>query len=188
MKIKLLFLTFTLFLTFAPAFAADNYYELYDGAQMADFKLLKDIDPFQAQDYYDYAWAPYPLFRTCSTLIFKDISIEPGYYLLAARKMNGKDYVFFKEQGKVKHIIPVVKTETVPEFFYENIMPQPKKTKWQKFTTGVSDKFFKTAKNSKKQSPPNSFIQTSKIDNNITVVTLFYGELKYYMVFKTSLY
>ncbi len=168
--------------------ADEDYAQIYESLQPPTFTLLKNIDPFQEQDYYDYAWAPYPLFRTSSALIFKDNTIQPGYYLLAARTMHGKDYVFFKEQGIVSHVIPVYKKESVPQYFYDNVIPKPQKTKWENFTTAVQNKFFKAAKNSKRKPPPDSYIQTLPIDDTYVVIVLYYGPQKYFMLFKKQQY
>ena len=169
------------------AFCEVDYWKLYEESQPADFKLVHGIDPFQAQDYYEYAWAPYPLFRSSATLYYKDDAIPPGYYLLAPRTMKGRDYVFFKESGTVKYIIPVVKKELVPEMFYENRIPRPKKTRWETFCDNNSKRFHKLFKSSKKQPPPQSYIETHRIDSNLTLMILYYGNHKYYTLYKTKL-
>jgi len=184
---KIILLVLSVFLAGA-AIADEDYAAIYQSVQPADFKLVKKIDPFQEQDYYDYAWAPYPLFRTSSALKYKDGVIDPGYYLLAARTMHGRDYVFFKENGVVAHVVPVYKKEDVPALFYENHVPKPQMTKWEKFADNTSKKFFKTAKSSQKQPPPDSYIQTVPGDNDYIVIILYYGPSKYYMVFNTSAY
>lgn len=163
---------------------AKNFDEIFSSTQPADFSLLKNVDPYQQEDYHDYAWTPYPLFRTCSNLYTQTGVIEAGYYLLVPREMKGRKYVFFKENGIVKHVVPVHKTEAVEAFFYENIMPQPKKNKWQKFTEGTAKKFHKTFKGSRKQAPPNAFIVTNHQDANYSEIILYYENTKYFMLFK----
>lgn len=171
----------------AAAFA-DNYDYIFANTKPADFQLLKNIDPYQQEDYYNYAWTPYPLFRTSSKLITQSSVIEPGYYLLVPRTMKDRDYVFFKENGVVRHIVPVYKTEAVNELFYSNIMPQPSKTKWQKFTTRMADKFYKTFNGSKKQPPPKAFIETAHLDGKYMDINFYYGDKKYSMLFKVEQY
>ena len=165
-----------------------SYDDIFASTQPADFTLLKSVDPYQQEDYYNYAWTPYPLFRTSSALYTKNSTIEAGYYLLVPRNMKGRDYVFFKENGVVRHVVPVFKTEVVSELFYENIMPQPKKTKFQKFTENTAKKFHKTFNGSKKQPPPNSFIETNIQENKYAEIILYYGNTKYYMLFKLDRY
>ena len=114
-----------------PAFAQSDYATLYQNSHVADFKLVHDIDPYQNEDYQKYAWSPYPLFRLASDVYFKGQTIPAGYYILTPREMYGNPYVFFKEAGKVKFIIPVVKKELVPVDFYHSNLPSPKYTKWQ---------------------------------------------------------
>jgi len=172
--------------TFIPAFAANDYERLYNEAEVPKIKLMHDLDPYQNEDYYNYAWSPYPLFRTASTLYFKDITIPPGYYLLAAREIKGKDYVFFKEAGKVKYIIPVVETDVVLEDFYKRKMPEPQLTKGQKFKKNTGNFFSKLFKDSKKQPPPRSFIQAQKLDGNFYEIIYYYGNKKYTMYFRTT--
>ena len=101
--------------------------------------------------------------------------------------MKDRDYVFFKEAGKVKYIIPVVKKELVPVDFYHNNLPTPKLTKWQGFCKKVRDGFYTVFRNSsRKAPPPNSYIITENIEGNMYLIVLYYGDVKYYMVFKSN--
>ena len=166
--------------------AETNYAELYQKTNPADFELVHNIDPYQNEDYQKYAWSPFPLFRLSSDLYFKGQTIPAGYYILTPRNMNGRDYVFFKEAGKVKYIIPVVKKELVPVGFYHNNIPEPKYTKWQSFCKIVREGFYKIFRNSsRKAPPPSSYITTEAIDRNMCLIAIYYGESKYYLVFKT---
>ena len=158
---------------------AQDYESLYENQKPADFKLIKGIDPFQENDYLNYAWAPYPLFRLSRVLYYKDGTMEPGYYLLVPREMKGHTYIFFKENGTVKHIVPVYKTETLPPKFYDTHIPKPAKTKGQKFRDGAKQKFNNIFKGSKQQSPPQAFISTSIIEDNYYELTLYFGQKKY---------
>ncbi len=169
------------------AFSSDDYDSLYDSAQLFESKLYHDIDPFQDEDNIRYAWSPYPLFRTSADLYFKDIKVEAGYYLLTPRKLRDKDYVFFKQNGKVVHIVPVVKKEKTPVNFYDANIPQRKKTKWQKFTSSVRKKFYDTAKDSGRQTPPSSLVNVD-VEVKYVVMSFYYGEDKYVLLFKRSPY
>lgn len=187
---KIFVLSFLLImLVCPPAPAQTDYATLYQQAPLPDFKLVHDIDPYQNEDYQKYAWSPYPLFRLASDVYFKGQTIPAGYYIITPREMNGNTYIFFKESGKVKFIIPVVKKELVPVDFYHNNMPLPKYTKWQKFCKAVRDGFYKIFKNSStKAPPPNSYIITENIEGDMYLVVLYYGETKYYIVFKSNKY
>lgn len=184
---KILLLTLLIFTSFQlGAYAETEYAKLYEQAQTPNFELVFNIDPYQNEDYQKYAYAPYPLFRLSSDVYFKKQTVPAGYYILTPREMKGNEYIFFKEAGKVKYIIPVVKKELVPVDFYHNNLPTPKYTKWQKFCKGTSEKFYKIFKNSsKKAPPPKSYVITENIEGNMYLIVLYYGEHKYYMVFKS---
>ena len=170
-----------------PVWADDDYDYLYENAQPFTSKLYNDIDPFQDEDTIKYSWSPYPLFRTSTDLFFKDFKIEPGYYLLTPRCLSGKDYILFKQNGKVAFIIPAVKKEDTPLNFYDANVPKMKLTKWQKFTLDVRKKFYDTAKDSGKSTPPNSLVNVD-VQVKYIVLTLYYGEYKYTALFKRSPY
>ena len=121
----------------AQEIADDEYTEDIDIQQMyrdmpvPEFKYVHNIDPGEYQDTMYSTWSPYPLFRLSTQLFFKTIAIEPGYYLLTPREHNGAWYILFKENGKVKYIIPCYKKEMVPLDFYKNNLPQIKLTRPQ---------------------------------------------------------
>lgn len=174
----------------AGAFAKDSdYISIYNSLEKPDFQLVHGLDPYQNDDYYKYAWSPYPLFRSISTLYFKDLVIKPGYYLLTPREIKGRDYVFFKQAGRVQFIIPVAKKGTIDPIFYVNRVPKPKETKWQKFKGKCSRMFHRTLKNTKKRPAPNSYITQDWVEGaDLILITLYFGLNKYVMVFRTSEY
>lgn len=177
-----------LFCTSVYAKEAD-YISLYNSLEKPDFQLVHNLDPYQNDDYYKYAWSPYPLFRSISTLYFKELVIKPGYYLLTPRKIKGRHYVFFKQNGQVKFVIPVAKKEIIDPIFYVNRVPKPKETKWQKFKGKCSRMFHRTFKNTKKRPAPDSYITQDWVDGaNLILVTLYFGIDKYVMVFRTEEY
>lgn len=181
----LLFVLFNLISNSANA--QTDYATLYQNAQKPDFELVFNIDPYQNEDYQNYAWSPYPLFRLASDVNFKGQVIPAGYYILTPRTIKDKEYLFFKEAGKVKYIIPVVKKELVPVDFYHNNLPTPKYTKWQSFCKKTREGFYNTFKNSsKKASPPQSYIITENVEGNMYVIILYYGEYRYYIVLKST--
>ncbi len=170
-----------------PAAAKTDYAELYKKTNPADFELVHNIDPYQNEDYQNYAWSPFPLFRLSSDVYFKGQTIPAGYYILTPRTMHGRDYVFFKEAGKVKYIIPVAKKELVPVDFYHSKIPEPKLTKWQSFCKKTREGFYTIFRNSSKKSPPpSSYITTEIIEGDMYLIVVYYGESKYYLVFKSA--
>ena len=180
------FIIVLILITAQACFAKKDYERLYNEAEVPKIKLMHNLDPYQDEDYFNYAWSPYPLFRTATTLYFKDIVIPPGYYLLAARTIKDKDYIFFKESGKVKFIIPVIETDTVLKDTYKRKMPVPELTKTQKAKNKIGSFFKNHFSNSKKQDPPSSYIQAQKLDDNFHEIIYYYGNKKYTMYFRTS--
>lgn len=168
-------------------YADSDYDALYDSVQPFQSKLYNDIDPFEDEDMIRYAWSPYPLFRTSANLYFKDYVIEPGYYSLTPRTLSGNSYVLFKQGGKVQFIIPAVKKEATPLNFYNANTPKIKKTPWQKFSSAVSKKFYNTVKSSMRSTPPNSLVNIDT-DSKYIVMTLYYGEDKYTVLFRRTPY
>ena len=184
---KNLLIVLSILLFSSPVFAQIDYDVLYDHAEHFPSKLYNNIDPFQDEDTIKYTWSPYPLFRTSTDLHFKDITIPVGYYLLTPRNLGGKDYIFFKENGRVSYIIPVAKKEKTPINFYEANTPQIKKTKWQKFTAKIKKKFYDTAKDSGRSTPPNSMVNVT-VEVKYIIINFYYGENKYVLLFKRSPY
>ncbi len=184
---KLFLLLFFYIFSVCCTFANTDYDKLYDEAELFHSKLYNDIDPFQDEDSLKYAWSPYPLFRTSAELYFKTIKIPPGYYLLTPRTLGGKDFILFKENGKVSYIIPVMKKEATPLNFYEANTPQMKKTPWQKFSSGVKKRFYSAAKDSMRIDPPKSLIDI-QVEIKYIVMTFYYGESKYTILFRRTPY
>lgn len=188
MKKILTFLTlFVLSSTVSFGLTTEEYDKLYENAQPFQSKLFNDIDPFQDEDNIRYSWSPYPLFRTSANLYFKDYKIEPGYYLLTPRTFGDKDYVLFKENGKVSFIIPVVKKEQTPVNFYQANTPTVKQTKMQKLGNKIKKKFYDMAKDSGRSTPPNSLVDV-EVEIKYIIVSLYYGDDKYTVIFKRSPY
>lgn len=163
-----------------------DYQKTYREMEPADFSYVHNIDPGQYYDCKGFAWTPYPLLRLNSPLFFKNITIEPGYYNLTPKEHKGKLYMLFKESGLVRHIIPVYKKDFVPEYFYEENLPQPKLTFGQKVTEGIYDFVGKHFKSAKRTPAPKSFLEISDFDNNFVSIIVYYKEFKYYMILRTT--
>lgn len=179
-----LLLLFALFVT-VPSFAKEDYEEIYNNLEPANFEYMFGIDPYQAEDYTKYMYSPYPLFRVGVPFYFKDIKIEPGYYILTPRKKGGRTFVLFKEQGRVKYLIPVYNVDIVDPLFYNQYIPEKKKGFWAKLGEKTSNLIGRAFPKSTQRMPaPKAYIEVNDIDREFYQVILFYGEQKYYMIFK----
>ena len=165
---------------------ADKFIQKYENAQLADFELVHNLDPYQVEEYYRYAWAPYPLFRSSIDLYFKSIHIEPGYYILTPRVVKDRQYVFFKQSGKVVYIIPVCDTNMVSPAFYKDRLPEPKRNVFGKIYVKSRRTFYKVFRKGKKQEPPKSYVEASTIDNEFYRIDLYFGAECYTMYLKKT--
>lgn len=161
-----------------------NYPQIYNELQPADFSYMHNIDPDQYYDMKDAAWSPYPLLRLNSSIYFKGITIEPGYYLLTPREHNGKWYLLFKQNGTVAHIIPVYERDITPEFFYDKHLSKPKLTTSQKVHMGVLD-FMGKFKSTKRKEPIKCYMEINDLENYFVSIVIYYGNHKYSTIFRT---
>ncbi len=164
--------------------ATKNYSDIYNNLEPADFSYQHNIDPDQYYDMKDTTWSVYPLLRLNSAIYFKNITIEPGYYLLTPREHKGKWYILFKQNGKVVHIIPVYDRDYTPETFYDEHIPKPKLTKSQK----VHMKFLEVVgkfDSSKRREPVKTFLEVNDLENYFVSMIVYYGGHKYSMIFRT---
>ena len=163
----------------------DTYEEIYNKLEPADFEYMFGIDPYQAEDYTKYMYSPYPLFRVGVPFVFKDIKIEPGYYILTPRKRDGKNFVLFKENGRVKYLIPVYETDLVAPMFYDQYIPERKRGFCDKLGNGFSNTISRIfPKKTQRMPAPKAYIEVNDIEREFYQVILYYGEQKYYMIFK----
>ena len=161
-----------------------NYAAIYNGLEKATHAYMHNIDPDQYYDMKDATWAPYPLLRLNSYIYFKDISIEPGYYLLTPREHKDKWYLLFKQNGKVMHIIPIYDRAITPEGFYEKHLPKPKLTKAQEIHMGVLS-FLGKFNNTKRKDPVKSYMEINDLENHFVSIIIYYGNHKYSTIFRT---
>ena len=170
---------------FAPCAAEENFHKIYDELESANFEYIFGIDPYQAEEYTKYMFSPYPLLRTGVSFVFKDIIIPPGYYLLTPRKHEGRTYVLFKEQGRVKYMVPCYKVDMTTTESYDQYIPKPKQSKWKKLKTKTSDVVGKTMPKKTKRKPiPKAYMEINDIDGEFYQVVLYYDTGKYYLIFK----
>ncbi len=158
--------------------------QVYREMELPEFSYQHDVDPEQYYDIQNTTWSPYPLLRLNSALYFKNVVIEPGYYLLTPRKNNDNWYILFKEAGKVKHIIPVYDRGYTPESFYEDNIPQPELTAGQKVRQAVTN-FAGLFKSSKRPKQKQAFLEVNDLQNNFLQLIIYWGDFKYYTIFRT---
>ncbi len=161
-----------------------DYAQIYNDLEVPTFSYLHDIDPDQYYDMKDTSWSVYPLFRLNSPLYFKNITIEPGYYLLTPREHNGDWFMLFKQNGEVKHIVPVVERDYTPETFYDEHIPKPKYTTAQKIHMGFLD-FIGNFKSTKRKTPVQSYLEVNDLENYFVSIVIYYGSHKYSTIFRT---
>lgn len=161
-----------------------DYSNIYNNLEPANFEYLHNIDPEQFYDMKDATWAPYPLLRLNSYIYFKNQAIEPGYYLINPREQEGKWYILFKQNGNVKHIIPVYEREITPINFYETHLPKPKLTPSQKIHMSLLE-FLGNFKSTKRKEQIKSYMEINDLDNYFVSIIIYYGNHKYYTIFRT---
>lgn len=164
--------------------ATKDYAQIYNDLEVPSFSYLHDIDPDQYYDMKDTSWSVYPLFRLNSPLYFKNITIEPGYYLLTPREHNGDWFMLFKQNGVVKHIVPVIERDYTPETFYDEHIPKPKYTTAQKMHMGFLD-FIGNFKSTKRKTPVQSYLEVNDLENYFVSIVIYYGSHKYSTIFRT---
>ena len=174
------------FIAFSSTVFAGNidYEQAYRDLPVPSHSYMHDIDPGESFDMRNSMWSPYPLFRLTSPLFFKTITVEPGYYLLTPREHEGKWYMLFKVQGKIKYIIPIYERGITPEFFYDENLPKPKLTWTQKVHIKTLDTVGKVFKSSKREPAPQTYLEMFDLDNNFVSIIVYWGAHKYNMIFR----
>ena len=167
------------------AYAETDYEQIYRELEPADFSYVHNIDPGEMYDVKDTSWSPYPLFRLTAPLFFKNTMIEPGYYLLTPREHKGNWYILFKEQGKVRYIIPVYNREIVPMGFYHENLPKIKLPPMQKFHLKVHDFVGEHVKSSQRKPAPQTFLEATDLEDNFISLIVYWGNHRYYMILRT---
>lgn len=164
--------------------ATKNYAQIYNDIEIPQFSYLHNIDPDQYYDMKDTSWSVYPLLRLNSPIYFKTVTIEPGYYLLTPREHKGSWYMLFKQNGCVKHIIPVYERDYTPETFYDEHIPKPKLTCSQKIHMGFLD-FLGNFDSTKRKEPVKSYLEVNDLENYFVSIVIYYGPHKYSTLFRT---
>ena len=161
-----------------------DYTQIYNDLEVPTFSYLHDIDPDQYYDMKDTSWSEYPLLRLNSPIYFKNITIEQGYYLLTPREHEGDWFMLFKQNGVVKHIIPVYNRDYTPEMFYDEHIPKPKYTKAQKIHMGFLNVIGKF-KSTKRRTPVQTYLEVNDLENYFVSIVIYYGSHRYSTIFRT---
>lgn len=162
-----------------------DYRQIYFDLQIPTFSYIHGVDPGQYYDNKNATYSIYPLFRLSSPLYFKTITIPPGYYALTPVTHKGDPYILFKDNGLVKYTIPVYKKELVPEGFYESHIPKRKLTWGQQLSEGFGNFLGKHIKSSQRKPPIKSYIEATDLDNKFVSIIIYYGDYRYYTLFRT---
>ena len=182
---KILVTLFLMMFALCAAAKEVDYEQIYRDLPVPEHKYVHDIDPGEYYDMKDTSWSPYPLFRLTGPLFFKTITIEPGYYLLTPREHEGKWYMLFKVQGKIKYIIPVYERDITPEFFYDENLPKPQMTWSQKVHIKTLDWVGRVFPSAKRKPAPQTYLEATDLDNNFLSLVVYWGAHRYYMIFRT---
>ena len=162
-----------------------NYRQIYMDLPVPNFAYMHGIDPGQYYDNQYATYSVYPLFRLSSPLYFKTVTILPGYYDLTPRKHKGDYYMFFKQNGAIRYIVPVFKRELVPQGFYEAHLPKPKLTWTQRISKNWYSFVGKHFKSAKRKPPVKTYLEIDDIDNKFVIITVYYDDYRYYSIFRT---
>ncbi|HSA07413.1 MAG TPA: hypothetical protein P5556_09565 [Candidatus Gastranaerophilales bacterium] len=103
-----------------------DYNRLYEDMPILDFMYEAGFDPEESEDYEKYFISPYVLIRLPVVLKNKKTVLLPGYYLVKPEKKDGYNFAVFKQNGRIKGIIPVYKKYIVNP---AEIFPEPEKPK-----------------------------------------------------------
>lgn len=162
-----------------------DFETVYRDMAVPTHKYIHNIDPGEYYDTKTSTWSPYPLFRLASPIFFKNIAIEPGYYALTPREYKDNWYILFKEAGKVKYIVPVYERDIVPEAFYDENIGKPKLSISQKLHIGALDTIGKFFPSAKRKPAPQTFLETTDLENYYLSVVIYWGNHRYYTIFRT---
>ena len=161
-----------------------DYQKIYREMPVPTHSYVHGIDPGEAYDTKSSTWSPYPLLRLTSPIFFKTITIEPGYYLLTPREYKGEWYMLFKEQGRIKYIIPIYERGITPMGFYDENLPKPKMTFTQKVHINTISFVGKHFQKSKRKPAPQNYLELFDLDNNFISMVVYWGDHKYSMIFR----
>lgn len=183
---KVILILFLLFFSSNISFSSEpDYRQIYLDMEVPTFSYIHGIDPGQYYDNKDCAYSVYPLLRLSSPLYFKTIMIPPGYYDLTPVTYKGGQYLLFKDCGAVKYTVPIYKKELVPEGFYDAHLPKPKLTRTQRMSLAFGRYLGKHFKRSQRKELVKTYLEVNDLDNNFVSIIVYFGNYRYYALFRT---
>lgn len=183
---KKIFLILAILLLSLPVSSKEvDHEQVYRDLEVPKLKYVHNIDPGEYYDTQNSTWSPYPLIRLTTTLYFKTIAVEPGYYLLTPREHKGDWYMLFKEGGRIKYIVPIYDREIVPLTFYDENLPKAKLSPTQKIHLVLLDTMGKFIPSAKRKPTPNTYLEVTDLENNFVSLVVYWGTYRYYTIFRT---
>lgn len=183
-KILILLVILNMFVSISMA-AESDYRKIYLDMKVPDFSYIHGIDPGQYYDNKDASYSVYPLLRLSSPLYFKTITIKPGYYDLTPREHKGKQYILFKQNGLIVHILPVYKKEIVPIDFYRTHLPKPRYTLTQKIGNSLHMFVGKVFKSAKRKPLAKTYLEVEDVADNFVILIIYYNNYRYYIIVRS---
>lgn len=162
--------------------------QIYQKLIPLDIEFENNLDPYEQQDNHSCARSPYPLLRTVMTMYCKNETIQPGYYLLTPRKINGRTYILFKERGKVLHSVPIF---GITQIDPEKEFPKPKDPcDDAPFGLRSAWKLFGIISGRRTQAPkiPQHKVDCFAYDDQFYGINIYYKDRIYKTVYKIKLY
>ena len=183
---KIVLLACIIFLISGKVIASEpDYRSIYMNLEMPKFSYVHGIDPKQFYDNQYATYSVYPLFRLCTPLYFKSVKIMPGYYDLTPREYKGEYYLLFKQNGMVRHIVPIYKRELVPSGFYKSHLPKEKYTWTQKVGNAFYMFVGKHIKSAKRKPTAKTYLEVNDMNDNFVIMIIYYNNFRYYTIFRT---
>jgi len=168
--------------------SAKNIESIYQNLIPLDIKFENGLDPYEQQDNYSCARSPYASIRISMRMYCKNETIEPGYYLLTPRAVNGRTYILFKQLGKVVNSIPSFGEKQID---CDKEYPQPKdpfdsapfglRSIWKAF--GII-----SGRRTPMPKTPQSKIDCFAYDDQYYGINVYYKDKLYKTVYKIKLY
>ncbi len=169
---KKFLIIFILVFTVGNIVFAKDYAEIYSKLPGIKVEYIEGEDPDEYYDVKELSFSPYPLLRITRPMYVLDLTIQPGFYLLTPREYNGQKVILFKDNGKVKYVVPVFEYESV---FVEKEYTKPKK-KWYQ----IRDRYtFQAPYYEQKMQ-----VYDAEGDSRYTIIDLYYRSGRYKTIYK----
>lgn len=171
-----------------PQTQTDKIESIYNKLIPCDIKFENNLDPYEQQDNYSYGRSPYPLIRTIMDMYSQKTTIPPGYYLLTPRKINGREYLLFKQQGKVLYAAPIFENTQID---VDKEYPQPEDP-YDKVPLGLRSAWKLFGIISGRRTPivkvPQHKLDCFAYDDQFYGINVYYKDRLYKTVYKIKIY